>query len=98
MGTRDLRMALILRASPLPAWINCGPQTIITSDASLTHHTSPRCLYSLYSTYMHLWSTTAQQVNECRVERHDGIAQMHPILFQLFTTKPDNTQTLIWLQ
>lgn len=26
MGTRDLRIALILRASPLPAWINCRVQ------------------------------------------------------------------------
>lgn len=31
MGTRDLRMALILRASPLPAWINCGDKSMFFS-------------------------------------------------------------------
>ena len=41
---------------------------------------------------MHLWSTAAQQVNECRVERHYSISQMHPVFFLLLTTKPVITE------
>lgn len=38
---------------------------------------------------MHLGSAAAQQVNEGRVEGHDGVSQMHAALFLLLlTTKP----------
>lgn len=38
---------------------------------------------------MHLRGTAAQQVNEGRVERHDGIPQMHTVLLMLLlATKP----------
>lgn len=41
------------------------------------------------STHMHLRGTATQQINEGRVEWHDGISQMHTVLLMLFlTTKP----------
>lgn len=35
---------------------------------------------------MHLRGTATQQINEGRVERHDGISQMHAVLFMLLLT------------
>lgn len=34
--------------------------------------------------YMHLGGTAPQQVDECCIERHDRIAQMHPVLLVSF--------------
>lgn len=49
---------------------------------------------------MHLWSTASQQVNEGRVEGHDGISQVHLVLFMLLlsskpTTKKDSSLRLV---
>lgn len=39
--------------------------------------------------YVHLWRTASQQVNEGRVEGHDGITQVHPVLLMLLlSSKP----------
>lgn len=38
---------------------------------------------------MHLWCAPSQQVNEGRVEGHDGISQVHPVLLMLLlSSKP----------
>lgn len=46
---------------------------------------------------MHLWCTASQQVNEGRVEGHDGISQVYPVLLMLLlSSKPTgNTQLSI---
>jgi len=84
MGTRDLRMALILRASPFPAWINCR-NTHNASRLSIDQGLDSSGLGFLTrrASYVHLWSTASQQVYEGRVEGHDGIAQVHPVLLVL---------------
>lgn len=86
IGTRDLRMALILRASPLPAWINCRDKHTINVFFSIKLKHLDK--FSM-AAYMHLWSTSSQQVNKSRVKRHNGISQVNPVLLVLFlSSKP----------
>lgn len=39
---------------------------------------------------MHLWGTTSQQVNERRVEGHDGIAHVYHLLLIITISRPDS--------
>lgn len=44
---------------------------------------------------MHLWRTASQQVNEGRVEGHDGISQVYPVLLMLLLSpKPTRNKQL----
>lgn len=44
---------------------------------------------------MHLWCTASQQVNEGRIEGHDGISQVYPVLLMLLlSSKPAKNKQL----
>lgn len=52
--------------------------------------------WSVQTAYVHLWSTTSQQINQSGVEGHDGISQVHPVLLVLLlSSKPDRKKQIL---
>lgn len=47
---------------------------------------------------MHLWSTTSQQVNERRVEGHDGVAHVYHLLLIITISRPDSGKSEVVLR
>lgn len=45
---------------------------------------------------MHLWGTASQQVNERRVEGHDGIAHVNHLLLIITISRPNSGKSQEW--
>lgn len=45
-----------------------------------------------YHTYVHLWCAASQQVDECRVEGHDGVAHVHHLLLIAAISRPEGRE------
>lgn len=41
---------------------------------------------------MHLWCAASQQVDECRVEGHDGVAHVHHLLLIVAISRPEGRE------